>query len=85
MTRWSVYVGVLMVFVLGGCSNKATEPPPPVASAALPPGAPGATGAMAAGLESARPTSPPLADEEPEDAEPPLIPAPAPDDGGVSL
>jgi hypothetical protein len=84
MMRWSVFV-VVMLSMLGGCSNKAVEPPPPAASAALPPGAPRATGAMAAGLESARPTSPPLADEEPEDGEQPIVPAPAPDDGGMPL
>jgi hypothetical protein len=77
---------MLAALALFACSNKGGEPPPPAASAILPPAPPRATGAMAAGLESARPSSPTAPDEEPEDGDPPLAPAPAPpEDGGVPL
>jgi hypothetical protein len=76
---------ILVALVLPACANKGDEPPPPAASAMVPPAAPRATGAMAAGLESARAPAPPTPEDEPDEMDP-LEPVPAPgDDGGVPL
>lgn len=76
---------LLLAVLASACANKGDEPPPPAASAMVPPAAPRATGAMAAGLESARAPTPPVAGDDPEESDP-LAPVPAPgDDGGVPL
>jgi hypothetical protein len=77
---------LLLPLALFACSNKPGEPPPPVANSALPAAPPHATGAFAAGRESARPQAPQLP-LDPESDEEPLEPAPAfpSDDGGTEL
>jgi hypothetical protein len=68
-------LGICVAMMGLSCGKSQTDPPPPAASVDLPTGAPGATGALAAG----RSTAPaPEDDEDPLDDEEstPLLPNP---------
>jgi hypothetical protein len=70
--------GICAALLQLSCGKSQTEPPPPAASVDLPSGAPGATGALAAGRTTApapEDEEDPLDDEDEED--PPLLPSPA--------
>lgn len=70
--------GICAALLQLSCGKAQTEPPPPAASVDLPSGAPGATGALAAGRTTApapEDDDDPLNDEE--DDTPPLLPSPA--------
>jgi hypothetical protein len=75
--------GPLLALALGAlaCSSKPADPPPPVSSGTLPPAPPHATGALAAGRESAFAQQVPA--EAEDDSEPalPVLPAPSDDKG----